>query len=94
MYEGKTYNRETLGNRGFECLISLCPCPCPFPFEVGAEVDSLGVGAGADADFSSFLGSSFFSVVVLALASPSGPRFDGISIEPKSSPSSARNAMI
>jgi hypothetical protein len=63
----RTYNRETLGKSGLECLITLCPCPCPSPldsFSAGAAFSSLAAGAG----FSSFsVFSAFFSELELEL---------------------------
>lgn len=93
-----TYSLETLGKSGLGCLTSLCPCPCPFPFP---SLDAVGSGVEAFCSCfgSSFFGaaSSFFSdsdVEAEGVELPSGPRSLGTSIEDRSSPSSARMAII
>ena len=97
--KGGTYNRETLGNKGLECLITLCPFPFPWlgsSFFSGAGAaffSSLGAAFSSFFFFSSFFSSFCSEDEELGADESSGPRFDGTSIEDKSSPSSARIAI-
>lgn len=101
----ETYSRETEGKIGLACLISLCPCPCDAapPDEEEAEEEE----AGAPEDpcltstfffsaFSAFGASASASLAGAAeeLDEPGGERSLGISRDARSSPSSARTAII
>lgn len=102
----ETYSLETLGKRGLECLTTLCPCPllglgadsC-----AGAGVDSDFVSFLGSSFFSALplplpLALALLELALVldsALASlPSGDKFEGTEMDDRSSPSSARMAMI